>query len=147
MEYWEVLGITIMSFILGVMATSFGTNLGKSLETRKELLMKMAKWVEEVVFRVGYFMKIMPFEEWTEDEKRTYYRLVIEGMTWTALAETKYFGDKKLIKEVNEFISAFGDINPNESVGTIEDKYEIVKDQGGALQKTVIEQTVKRKYI
>jgi len=99
--------IAFLTFSLGVVSASYGAQVGKSFETRKEILEKMRDWVDTVLLHVNseYQKELLgksPIDEQKSNELRV--KRLTENIRWIAIAEG--LRSKDLLLAMENFIDA-----------------------------------------
>jgi hypothetical protein len=107
MELVASIFIALLTFSLGVISASYGAQISKSFETRKEVLEKMRDWIDIVLLHVNaeYQRDVLgksPIDEQKSIELRV--KRLTENIRWIAIAEG--LRSKQLLIGMEQFINA-----------------------------------------
>jgi hypothetical protein len=99
--------ISIMTFVLGIIASSYGAQVGKAIETRRDLLEKMREWVDLLVTYIHSLHQeiLLSRSIWSEAELAEIKKAKISSsQRWLGVAQS--LGSIRLFEAVERFTAA-----------------------------------------
>jgi hypothetical protein len=137
MELLASILVALLTFSLGVISTSYGAQIGKSFETRKEILEKMRDWIDTVLLHINseYQKDILgksPLDEQKSNELRV--KRLTENIRWVAVAEG--LRSKQLLIGMEQFISAVKNFDMPHTNGSVDEIKKLRFDAVDKAEKT-----------
>ncbi|MBW8011030.1 MAG: hypothetical protein FVQ83_07300 [Chloroflexi bacterium] len=98
--------LAFLTFLFGLAASSFGARTSKSIEARHKQLEEMAEWVDTVIASVMLFFKVEGKISIYENMEEFAW-MSAKQERYSAIANQKKIGSKKLVSSLKEFSSAY----------------------------------------
>lgn len=97
--------MALVTFSLGIISAAYGVQIGKSLESRKELLEKMRDWIDEILLEISalYTQEILD-ERKVVDGQGNRLAFGIHQIRWIGIVQG--LRSSRLLLAANEFLDA-----------------------------------------